>query len=236
MGKQTNIFNFFQKRPVSDASDNDPVPKRAKPDPSVATEKASSTASLTTAERSLPNTTLVIGGPDEPAPDAKSVATVESTIQGTAKQEEKDEAAVATPTILRSAFQPFKQKFTWICPYKASGRYHQKGNFPTFAGVAAHVRMSHRNATLVTPYEIDPLPDGTLKIPCPNGCLKLFISHQTENQHAKLAECKAPARSNMSCSWAPYTGCTHKGFPTAKSLTNHTRIHVKDPRCPYQFG
>lgn len=51
--------------------------------------------------------------------------------------------------------------------YKASKQCsHPQGYYPTFEGVAQHIRYQHPDGKLVKiPYEVDPDRDGTAKIP-----------------------------------------------------------------------
>ncbi|KAI5374659.1 hypothetical protein J4E82_006527 [Alternaria postmessia] len=90
----------------------------------------------------------------------------------TAKRLSPSPSAGNTSNPNRVAIQPFKERATWVCPYKAIGRCsHPKGYFPKFKELTSHVRLKHAKNELVTPYAIDPMPDGTLKIPCP-PCIK----------------------------------------------------------------
>ena len=86
---------------------------------------------------------------------------------------------------------------------------------------------------LVTSDAIDPMPDGTLRIPCPKGCDAKSVSHQTANYHSRQPECTAPEKSEYLCTWRAFIGCTHISG-TATGFANHTRSHTKDSRGPYQ--
>jgi hypothetical protein len=221
--KQQKIDAFFSKRPPPDASLDHADSKRPKvsfppPDSLVATELVTGTACAATHETS---------------PAASSDVATED-IGAYEELKEEVEEVVATGSSRATAIQPFKERFTWICPYKATGHCsHEKGYFPTFHGVAQHVRLVHADDELVTSYASDPMPDGTSKIPCPKGCDVKSVSHQAANQHSRLPECIAPKKSKHPCTWRAVVGCTHIS-DTPRGLANHTRSHTKDSRGPYQ--
>lgn len=75
--------------------------------------------------------------------------------------------------------------------------------------------------------------DGTVKIPCPNGCPHLSSTHQQANQHAKQRECLGSPKTNIQCPWEPYTGCKVV-CATGKAMANHARSHKNETRSPYQ--
>jgi hypothetical protein len=135
------------------------------------------------------------------------------------------------------AIQPFKEPVTWVCPYKSTGRCsHPKGYFPKFEDLTSHVRLKHAKDKLVTPYAIDPMPDGTRKIPCPRECGMMYSSHHKAAYHAKRSECTgrpAPTTAVFACPWSAHNGCA-KTATTAKGMANHIRVHYDDPRSPYQ--
>jgi hypothetical protein len=155
----------------------------------------------------------------------------------TAKRLSPSPSAGNTSNPNRVAIQPFKERATWVCPYKAIGRCsHPKGYFPKFKELTSHVRLKHAKNELVTPYAIDPMPDGTLKIPCPRECGEMFSSHRGANNHAKRSECTGQPVSStavFACPWSAHNGCTHIS-DTPRGLANHTRSHTKDSRGPYQ--
>jgi hypothetical protein len=108
------------------------------------------------------------------------------------------------------ANQPFKQLRIYVCPYKAERRCsHKDGFFDSFRGLTQHVRQAHGADGLLSTYEECPDEDGTSKIPCPNGCGHLAVSHQKANFHAKNSGCPVGPQKDISCAWKPFNGCEH---------------------------
>ena len=154
------------------------------------------------------------------------------------------------------AFKPFALKRRWYCPYRLKGLpcVHRKknglqpGEFNSFQALCQHTDKAHDGGKqVVTPVEMDPLPDGTKKIPCIKKCGAMFTSYQQANQHSQLKYkdpgssnptkkprgCSMPNRTNIPCVWRNIVGCTSLPAENADSYANHHRTHVRDMRGPY---
>lgn len=220
MKKQTSIKNFFLKRPSLDAAQDDASSKRPKPDSQspAATEEAPS----------------VVKGKPNLAEEEESL--LDELYERLADEQHKEKTldeAVATKNIFSTAIQPFLPRKTYVCPFKAVGRCsHKTSLFNSYRGLCRHVLNEHPNDGVVVSYAISKLEDGTAKIPCPNGCTHMSVTHQKANHHAKNEDCTATPPASMQCSWHPYTGCTTVG--TARKLGMHHRSHEQDLSGPYQ--
>jgi hypothetical protein len=239
MAKQTNLIAYFGKRTHSPPSnDVNPIQKRAKttgsPTASVTIndnvdEKFSHTSSK---DKSSNLSSLCVATNGREIAKIINISQTQSVLSPVSSS--CYPVTTATAKLPNATTQPFKHRSIWVCPYKSIGKCsHSQGHFPTFMGLAQHVRLVHSSENLVTTYDECQMHDGTQKIPCPNGCGVMSATHQQANQHAKLTGCTAPPRTNLDCPWRPYNGCSHV-LLTAKSLANHSRSHASDSRSPYQ--
>lgn len=128
--------------------------------------------------------------------------------------------------------KPFEPREVYVCPYvNASTCSHRDGCFQSFRGLVQHIDLGHRKDRIVS-YHTSKLEDGTRKIPCPNGCSHLSVTHQKANHHARNKECSAPKLITLQCPWGPYNACNITA-KNANGLAGHLRVHKSDSRAPY---
>jgi hypothetical protein len=111
-----------------------------------------------------------------------------------------------------------------------------KGYFSDFRVLCSYVRDGHtkKGDAPVTTYQQSVFPDETLKIPCPNGCGELFVTHMKAAQHGRRIECpsRKDARALVDCPYKAYLPCNQDPFKGADAPANRTRSHVNDSRAP----
>jgi hypothetical protein len=128
------------------------------------------------------------------------------------------------------AIKPFLFPAVRMCPFVAKGLCKHAG-FNKQRALSTHCRMKHRdengNPIIFTTVEVDPLEDGTAKIPCRWKCDRFFASYHAANDHSKKANTHCEkSEANIyprPCPWSevPGTECVYPLLTWVRAESSH---------------